>query len=180
MGANGDFEVAYARFQHSSKIVSAKFIVQIPKKLNEHDTSLDTRPAYATTLGKKHGLTVAALFAGIGGLELGLARSSFQTVFACEIDETARKLFRLHFPRTRLCSDIRTLRSIPRTTVVTAGFPCQDLSQAPGGAEPWPPGRLIKQDLIAMPVGSGYTLPSGLAAWCFPPAPSESNMLVFR
>lgn len=74
--------------------------------------------------------TIAALFAGVGGLELGLERSGFQTVFACEIDETARQVFHLRFPRARVWVDIRNLRSLPRTTVVTAGFPCQDLSQA--------------------------------------------------
>lgn len=66
----------------------------------------------------------------MGGLELGLERSGFRTVFACEIDETARKIFRLRFPKARLWSDIRNLKILPQTTVVTAGFPCQDLSQA--------------------------------------------------
>jgi DNA (cytosine-5)-methyltransferase 1 len=74
--------------------------------------------------------TVAALFAGVGGLELGLKRSGFRTVFACEIDKTAQQLLRVRFPEARLWSDIQTLRALPSTTVVTAGFPCQDLSQA--------------------------------------------------
>ena len=79
---------------------------------------------------KKVGPKVAALFAGIGGLELGLERSGFRTVFACEIDKTARRVLRMRFPYARLWPDIRNLPDLPDTDVVTAGFPCQDLSQA--------------------------------------------------
>lgn len=87
-----------------------------------------TKTKHHISVGKRP--TVAALFAGIGGLELGLERAGFRTAFACEIDEAARRIFRLRFPKTRFWSDIRTLKTLPDAAVVTAGFPCQDLSQA--------------------------------------------------
>lgn len=34
------------------------------------------------------------------------------------------------FPDARLVGDVRELRSLPKVDVVTAGFPCTDLSQA--------------------------------------------------
>lgn len=90
-------------------------------------TSIDrTKQVRAETKDR----TVAALFAGIGGLELGLERSGFRTIFACEINEPARDIFHSHFPGARLWSDIRDLKTLPEATIVTAGFPCQDLSQA--------------------------------------------------
>jgi DNA (cytosine-5)-methyltransferase 1 len=75
--------------------------------------------------------TVAGLFAGIGGLELGLAESGHRTVLLCENDEAACAVLRQRFPGARLSHDVRALQQLPRgVDMVTAGFPCQDLSQA--------------------------------------------------
>jgi DNA (cytosine-5)-methyltransferase 1 len=76
-------------------------------------------------------LRVAGLFAGVGGLELGLARSGHQTVLLCEKDDAAASVLHRRFPNVRVSSDIRELEQLPRgIDLVAAGFPCQDLSQA--------------------------------------------------
>ena len=48
----------------------------------------------------------------------------------CECWEAAQAVLRAHFPNVPLHDDIRTLESLPDVDVVTAGFPCTDLSQA--------------------------------------------------
>ena len=76
------------------------------------------------------GQTVVGLFAGIGGLELGLSASGFHTELLCEIEPHAQRVLRSHFVDVPIASDITTLESLPRADIVAAGFPCQDLSQA--------------------------------------------------
>jgi DNA (cytosine-5)-methyltransferase 1 len=74
---------------------------------------------------------VAGLFAGIGGLELGLQRAGHETRLLCEIDAAANAVLEAHFGDVRRHDDVTTLRRLPSdTTLLTAGFPCQDLSQA--------------------------------------------------
>lgn len=73
---------------------------------------------------------VVALFAGIGGIELGLRRSGFETVYAVESWEPARAVLRARFPEVELGGDIRGIEHLPPADIVTAGFPCTDLSQA--------------------------------------------------
>lgn len=74
--------------------------------------------------------TVAGLFAGIGGIERGLSRVGFQTTLLCEIDPGAIAVLERRLLGVPIESDIRNLRSLPKVDLVTAGFPCQDLSQA--------------------------------------------------
>ncbi|BDT84451.1 putative BsuMI modification methylase subunit YdiP [Nocardia cyriacigeorgica] len=77
------------------------------------------------------GARMVGLFAGIGGLELGLAEHGWQTELLCEIDPGAQGVLSARFPEIPLQADITRLRSIPAgTELVAAGFPCQDLSQA--------------------------------------------------
>lgn len=74
---------------------------------------------------------VAGLFAGIGGVERGLTRAGHETASFCENDPAAMAVLRDHYPEVPLHDDVRTLQQLPGgTTLVVAGFPCQDLSQA--------------------------------------------------
>ncbi|MFF8559139.1 DNA cytosine methyltransferase [Streptomyces albidoflavus] len=75
-------------------------------------------------------LTVAGLFAGIGGVELGLEAAGMQTKLLCEWWEPAQAVLQKQFPGIPLHDDIQTLSALPDVDVVTAGFPCTDLSQA--------------------------------------------------
>ncbi|KUI23029.1 DNA cytosine methyltransferase [Mycobacterium sp. GA-2829] len=77
------------------------------------------------------GKTVAGLFAGIGGLEVGLSRSGWETTLLCEIDPAARAVLSHHMSDVELHDDVRQLHALPRgLDLLAAGFPCQDLSQA--------------------------------------------------
>ncbi len=71
------------------------------------------------------------LFAGIGGLERGLEQAGHETLGLCEIDPAARAVLDARFPDVRKFEDVQILKRVPRgTTLISAGFPCQDLSQA--------------------------------------------------
>lgn len=75
-------------------------------------------------------LSVVGLFAGIGGIEVGLHNAGHRTELLCEIDSAAQRVLRTHFPEIPLTADVRELESIPDAGICAAGFPCQDLSQA--------------------------------------------------
>ena len=76
-------------------------------------------------------LTVAGLFAGVGGIELGLHRAGHETALLCENEPGAVEVLSTHFRGVPLHSDVCTLGALPpEVNLVTAGFPCQDLSQA--------------------------------------------------
>ncbi|MGH7746266.1 MAG: DNA cytosine methyltransferase [Candidatus Dormibacteria bacterium] len=80
-------------------------------------------------VGTRH--VVAGLFAGIGGLERGLHRAGHATALLCDNDPAAKAVLAARFPSTALHGDICTLKALPKaTTLIVAGFPCQDLSQA--------------------------------------------------
>lgn len=78
---------------------------------------------------KRTSLRVAGLFAGIGGLELGMTAGGHRTQLLVENSLPAMHVLRRRFPDTKIEGDIRDLVALPvNTDVVTAGFPCQDLS----------------------------------------------------
>jgi DNA (cytosine-5)-methyltransferase 1 len=76
-------------------------------------------------------LNVAGLFAGIGGFELGLTETgAYSPVLLCDNDPAAEVVLQRRFPGVSFERDIERLTKLPANTdVVTAGFPCQDLSQ---------------------------------------------------
>ena len=76
-------------------------------------------------------LKVAGLFAGIGGLELGLHQSGHRTELLCDVLPASRAVLTARFPGVDYRDDVTRLRSLPSSVnMVCAGFPCQDLSQA--------------------------------------------------
>lgn len=74
--------------------------------------------------------SVAGLFAGIGGIELGLQESGAQAKLLCEWWDPAQAVLRERFVGTPLVGDVREVDRLPDVDLVTAGFPCTDLSQA--------------------------------------------------
>ena len=79
----------------------------------------------------KRQLRVAGLFAGVGGIELGLARAGHSTTFLCDDDPACQAVLRSRFPDVALFGDVREVRHLGSgVDLVAAGFPCQDLSQA--------------------------------------------------
>ena len=97
------------------------------------------------------------LFAGIGGFELGLQRAGIDTELLCEYWEPAAAVLKKRFD-AEVVGDIRDLKSLPSVDVVTAGFPCTDLSQVgrTAGIDGTESGlvreafRLIEQDAPAL------------------------------
>jgi DNA (cytosine-5)-methyltransferase 1 len=71
------------------------------------------------------------LFAGIGGIRLGLEAAGGECVFSVEIDPFARKTYIRNFGACE-ADDIRDVRvdKLPQYDVLTGGFPCQPFSIA--------------------------------------------------
>ncbi|MFN6196231.1 MAG: DNA cytosine methyltransferase [Acidobacteriota bacterium] len=89
------------------------------------------KAAQPTAAVRPRQLQVVGLFAGIGGVELGLASAGHQTSLLCEIEANAAAVLTQRFPKVPLHDDVTTLRSLPKgTDLLAGGFPCQDLSQA--------------------------------------------------
>ncbi|WP_456598667.1 DNA cytosine methyltransferase [Blastococcus sp. SYSU DS0616] len=75
--------------------------------------------------------SLLGLFAGVGGLELGLERAGFHgrtTLY--EHWSSAQVVLAHRFPNARLHGDVLSLEALRGTDMLTAGFPCTDLSQA--------------------------------------------------
>lgn len=75
-------------------------------------------------------LRTLELFAGIGGLRLGFESvGEFEFTRACEISESARAVYKSHWPDTPIEPDIRDFRGSPGDfDSIIGGSPCQDLS----------------------------------------------------
>lgn len=71
------------------------------------------------------------LFAGLGGFHLALQMLGHHCVFACEIDETLREIYKLNFGMEPI-GDIRGVdeANVPQHDILCAGFPCQPFSKA--------------------------------------------------
>jgi DNA (cytosine-5)-methyltransferase 1 len=80
------------------------------------------------------GLNVLSLFAGIGGIELGLERSGMATVGQVEINPYCQQVLARHWPEVPRHDDVLTVtewwqsKERPRVDVICGGFPCQDIS----------------------------------------------------
>lgn len=77
------------------------------------------------------------LFAGLGGFHLAAEHLGGECVFACEIDDKLRDVYRKNFglePK----GDIRDVKpeEVPAHDLLCAGFPCQPFSKA-GGQMGW-------------------------------------------
>ncbi|MDH7787678.1 DNA (cytosine-5)-methyltransferase 1 [Ochrobactrum sp. 19YEA23] len=81
-------------------------------------------------------LRVLDLFSGIGGFSLGLERTGgFETVAFCEMKPHAQAVLAKNFPGVPCHGDVTTYEFHEgEADVITAGFPCQDLSFAGAGA----------------------------------------------
>jgi DNA (cytosine-5)-methyltransferase 1 len=76
-------------------------------------------------------VSLLGLFAGIGGLELGLHRAGLRTTtHLYEHWSSAQAVLSRRFPEADLRGDVLELRDLHENDIVTAGFPCTDLSQA--------------------------------------------------
>lgn len=75
-------------------------------------------------------LTFGSLFAGIGGLDLGLERAGMRCAWQVEIDDYATRVLTKHWPDVPKFRDVRSVgaANLPSVDCLCGGFPCQDIS----------------------------------------------------
>lgn len=85
--------------------------------------------------GEWRRMNVLDLFSGIGGFSLGLERAGMRTVAFCEIDPYCRKVLAKHWPGVAAHTDVTARDFVEgEADIISAGFPCQDISLAGDGA----------------------------------------------
>lgn len=77
-------------------------------------------------------MTFGSLFAGIGGMDLGLERAGMECRWQVEIDPFCRRVLAKHWPNVKRYEDVRTVdwSEVERVDLIAGGFPCQPVSRA--------------------------------------------------
>ena len=78
-------------------------------------------------------MTFLSLFAGIGGMDLGLERAGMKCIGQVEIDLFCQKVLAKHWPDVPRWGDIKKFKGEmlnEKPDLICGGFPCQDISNA--------------------------------------------------
>lgn len=77
-------------------------------------------------------MKVVSLFAGCGGLDLGLINSGHEIVLATDFDKGCKSTYDKNFDHPLLLKDVKKLKGseLPEYDLLTGGFPCQGFSVA--------------------------------------------------
>lgn len=77
-------------------------------------------------------MKVVSLFAGCGGLDLGLIKAGHEIVYATDNDKDCKKTYDFNFDHQLILQDVQYLDSkdLPKYDLLTGGFPCQGFSVA--------------------------------------------------
>src|SRR5207248_7779465 len=76
-------------------------------------------------------MIVTSLFSGIGGFELAFKQAGIESELIVELDAAAAAVLKRRFTGVDCRENVLDLVDLPAsTTVLTAGFPCQNLSMA--------------------------------------------------
>lgn len=89
-------------------------------------------PTSGSTVERDTKLRFGSLFAGIGGMDLGLERAGMECRWQVEIDPFCREVLAKHWPHVPKFTDITELTGdeLERVDLIAGGFPCQDVSLA--------------------------------------------------
>src|SRR5699024_8964562 len=61
----------------------------------------------------------------------GLSLAGFEPYALCEIEPGARAVLEARFPLVNVIKDVKDIEKLsPKIKIITAGFPCQDLSSS--------------------------------------------------
>lgn len=73
-----------------------------------------------------------SLFAGIGGIDLGLERAGMECVWQVEIDDYCQRVLEKHWPDVERFRDVREVgkHNLKPVDLIAGGFPCQPVSFA--------------------------------------------------
>ena len=73
-----------------------------------------------------------SLFAGIGGMDLGLERAGWECVAQVENDPWCQEVLAKHWPEVPRYGDVRDVQgsALPACDAIVGGFPCQPVSLA--------------------------------------------------
>jgi DNA (cytosine-5)-methyltransferase 1 len=79
-----------------------------------------------------HKMKFGSLFAGIGGIDLGLERAGMKCIWQVEINSFCCKVLAKHWPKVRRFEDVRECGeyNLKPVDLIAGGFPCQDVSIA--------------------------------------------------
>lgn len=74
--------------------------------------------------------TVASLFSGCGGMDLGFSQAGYNILWANDFVENACETYAHNIGNHIVCGDITkiNLKTIPDVDIIIGGFPCQDFS----------------------------------------------------
>lgn len=77
-------------------------------------------------------MTFGSLFAGIGGMDLGLERAGMECRWQVEIDPYCQRVLTKHWPDVPKYKDVRDVgrHNLEPVDLICGGFPCQPVSQA--------------------------------------------------
>lgn len=76
--------------------------------------------------------TIVSLFAGAGGVDLGLTQAGHKVLWANDFDADSCDTYRTNIGNHIICGDIKSIETneIPDADVLVGGFPCQGFSVA--------------------------------------------------
>jgi len=123
--------------RHAKRVSQKEFLLRVLEKAalfgyeSPQPTLFNLKSAESEQNLSPFPFTFIDLFAGIGGMRLGLQWAGGRSVFSCEWDRYAQKTYYHWFNETPH-GDIRKIRpeDIPDHDILAAGFPCQPFSIA--------------------------------------------------
>ena len=75
-------------------------------------------------------ITHGSFFTGYGTFDLACLQNDIKNIFGCDNDLYCKLLYKQHYPDSLFFDDIKEIKNVPYTDILSFGFPCQDISIA--------------------------------------------------